>query len=387
MLTKMAVENYRSIRRLVIPLGRLNVIVGPNGSGKSNLYRALRLLASAADDGMVARLASEGGMASTTFAGPGSATRGMREGTQPVQGTARREPVRLRLGFAGTELGYSIALGYPPPGATAFAFDPEIKSEAIWAGEVWRNASTLVSRERGLLRVRQKKGWKVVSNRLEAFESVFSQPPDEESAPEVLHLRESIRRWRFYDHFRTDLDAPARRAQVGTLTPVLAHDGRDLAAAIQTILEIGDAAGLQQTVDDAFPGGRLNVAVNEDGRFALLFTQHGLLRALGAPELSDGTLRYFLLMAALLTPRPPALMVLDEPEASLHPDLLPALGRLIIRASRDSQMWIVTHSARLIAALEKDPDCNSIVLDKQLGATVLVGQRLLDEPSWHWPDD
>jgi len=47
--------------------------------------------------------------------------------------------------------------------------------------------------------------------------------------------------------------------------------------------------------------------------------QHGLLRPFRAGELSDGTLRYLLLVAALLSPRPPSLMVLNEPETSLHP--------------------------------------------------------------------
>ena len=62
--------------------------------------------------------------------------------------------------------------------------------------------------------------------------------------------------------------------------------------------------------------------------------QHGLLRPLLASELSDGTLRYLLLIAALLSPRPPALMILNEPETSLHPDLLPSLARLIVQASK-----------------------------------------------------
>jgi predicted ATPase len=63
---------------------------------------------------------------------------------------------------------------------------------------------------------------------------------DPRNAPEMLTLRESIRAWRFYDHFRTDVDAPARSPQIGTHTPVLGNDGADLAAAIQTICEIGD---------------------------------------------------------------------------------------------------------------------------------------------------
>ena len=67
--------------------------------------------------------------------------------------------------------------------------------------------------------------------------------------------------------------------------------------------------------------------------------QHGLLRPLKAAELSDGTLRYLLWVAALLTPRPPGLLVLNEPETSLHPDLLPALARLIAHAASDRRSW------------------------------------------------
>lgn len=91
-------------------------------------------------------------------------------------------------------------------------------------------------------------------------------------------------------------------------------------------------------------------------------------------------------MAALLTPRPPSLLVLNEPETSLHPDLLPALGRLIVRASRETQVWVVSHAPRLVATLEGEGDCNSIALNKDLGETVILGQGLLDAPPWQWAD-
>lgn len=58
--------------------------------------------------------------------------------------------------------------------------------------------------------------------------------------------------WRFYDHFRTDRYSPARQLQIGTRTPILSHDGHDLASAIQTIREIGNVEALQHAVDDAF---------------------------------------------------------------------------------------------------------------------------------------
>ena len=195
-----------------------------------------------------------------------------------------------------------------------------------------------------------------------------------------------MRSWRFYDHFRIDTDAPARQTQIGTRTLVLHHDGRDLAAAWQTIREIGDREMLDEAVSDAFPGARVDIQVQPGGLFSLRFHQEGLLRPLSASELSDGTLRYLLLTAALSTPRPPDLMVLNEPESSLHPDLTPALGRLIRKAARNSQVWVISHSTRLAATLEEDPDCNTLVLDKVFSETTLVGQGMLDRPAWHWAD-
>ena len=143
---------------------------------------------------------------------------------------------------------------------------------------------------------------------------------------------------------------------------------------------------LDEAIADAFPGSSLDIMVQQDTRFSIEFHQHGLLRPLSGAELSDGTLRYLLWVAALLTPRPPLLMVLNEPETSLHPDLLPALARLIIRTSENTQVWVVTHSNRLIAALNECPDCRSIQLEKNFGQTQLMGQALIDEPLWSWSD-
>ena len=166
-------------------------------------------------------------------------------------------------------------------------------------------------------------------------------------APEIFALRDRVRGWRFYDHFRTDSEAPARLSQIGTRTPVLSNDGRDVAAAIQTIYEIGDSEAVAAAVKDAFPGSRLRVA-SSGGRFTLRMEQRGLLRPLDAAKLSDGTLRYILWIAVLLTPRPPELMVLNEPETSLHPDLLAPLRRLIGRAARETQVVVVAHEPQLV---------------------------------------
>jgi predicted ATPase len=385
LLTTLAVANYRSLRDLIVPLARLNVVTGPNGSGKSNLYRALRLLADASRGRLVPSLAREGGLQSTLWAGPETVGRAVKRGEHAVQGTRRKEPVSLRLGFAGDEFGYAIDLGLPTPSSSAFALDPEIKRECVWNGPFLRPAALLVDRRGPLVRTRRDDGeWDTVSQHLSAFDSMMSQLADPRNAPEVLSLRERIRSWRFYDHFRTDLEAPARLPQVGTHTPVLGDDGADLAAALQTIREIGDPEALDEAVADAFPGCSVSVAAN-GGRLEVAMAQHGLLRPLQAGELSDGTLRYLLWIAALLTPRPPELLVLNEPETSLHPDLLPALARLIGRAAARAQIVVVSHASRLIAALEEQPDCNRVMLEKAFGETRIAADTGLDAPAWHWP--
>ncbi len=386
MINTLAIGNYRSLLNLVVPLENLNVITGSNASGKSNLYRALRLLAETAQGGVVNALAKEGGLDSTFWAGPEKITERMRKGYVPVQGGPRKKAVRLRLGFSGIDFGYSISLGLPIPSHSAFAFDPEIKRESIWAGSTFRPASLLIDRDSGLIRIRSGRKWEILRSHANNFESIFSQAGDPGRTPEVIKLREEIRGWRFYDHFRTDADAPARIPQLGTRTPVLHHDGRDLAAAIQTIIEIGDVEALNNAISDAFPGTHIGISKHSDGRFSVELHQEGLLRPLSGLELSDGTLRYILWVAALLTPRPPQLMVLNEPETSLHPDLLPALARLISKAAESTQVWVVSHADKLIRELEKAEDCNSIRLNKILGQTVITDQDEFDQPLWHWPD-
>jgi predicted ATPase len=385
MLTTLAIANYRSLRELIVPLGPLNVITGPNGSGKSNLYRALRLLALTARGGVIPSLAREGGLRSTLWAGPERFSRAVLAGDAPVQGTVRKDAVSLRLGFAGDAFGYAIDLGLPVPSASQFSLDPVIKRECIWSGPLLRPSALLVDRQGPMIRIRDEGGeWSTLAHSVASFDSMMSEFADPRSAPEMISVREQIRSWRFYDHFRTDELAPARQVQIGTHSSVLADDGANLAAALQTIREIGAGEALDTAVADAFPGARVEI-VNHDGRFEVALRQEGLLRSLRGAELSDGTLRYLLLAAALLSPRPPELLVLDEPETSLHPDLLPSLARLIARASQHSQVLVVSHATRLVAALEREAGSQSIVLERKLGATALADADALVVPPWKWP--
>jgi predicted ATPase len=392
MLHTLAIHGYRSLREVALKIGSLNLITGPNGSGKSNIYRSIRLLASAAEGELIRALAKEGGLQSTLWAGPENISREMEQGNVPIQGTKRKNPISLKLGFSADDFTYTVDLGLPiyDPNvnneqASAFRFDPTIKRECLWTGPTMKPKALIVDRKGQNITCRDSDGqWQEVNLQLPGQLSMMTEYADPFHAPELVLLRNTIRSWRFYDHFRTDSESPARRTEVGTFTPSLRADGSDLAAALQTILEIGDSETLHRSVQDAFPGTQLFIQ-SVGNHLQLQLQQTGMLRCLNASELSDGTLRFLLLVAALLTPRPPELMVLNEPETSLHPDLLPALGRLIEHYAENQQIIVVTHARPLVEQLMGLQDCQHYELVKRFGQTEVQGMGILDRPDWKWP--
>jgi predicted ATPase len=379
MLHTVAIRGYRSMREVVVPLTGLTIVTGANGTGKSSVYRALKLLADCGRGEVIGSLAREGGLESVLWAGPESTSGARRTGT--TQGTTRTRPVALELGFASDDFGYLIDLGLPQfagPGSF-FARDPEIKREMVFAGPRLRPSATLVRRGSDYAEVADDsgRGFTELTRALPTYRSVLA----EYSLPELAAVRDRLRDWRFYDGFRVDADAPARRPRIGTRTPVLSDDGGDLAAAVQTIVEAG-FDDLPKAVADAFDGAEVSVAVH-DGLFELQLHQRGMLRPLRAAELSDGTLRFLLWGAALLSPRPPSLMVLNEPETSLHPDLAAPLAAMIRAAAAGTQVVVVTHSRTMREQLDTD-DCSEIELFKEWGETRVTDQTMLTAPPWDW---
>ncbi|MFY9919763.1 MAG: AAA family ATPase [Mycobacterium sp.] len=381
MLHTIAIRGYRSLREVVLPLGRLTVVTGANGTGKSSLYRALRLLSDCGHGEVIGSLAREGGLDSVLWAGPEQLGGARRTGR--IEGTTRTRPVALELGFSSDDFGYLVDLGLPQfagPGSL-FARDPEIKREAVFAGPRMRPSATLVQRGRDYAEVASEsgRGFTELTRALPAFRSVLAEYAG--GLPELAAVRDRLRGWRFYDGFRVDAAAPARQPRVGTRTPVLSDDGGDLAAAVQTIVEAG-FEDLERAVADAFDGATLSIAVT-DGLFDLQLRQRGMLRPLRAAELSDGTLRFLLWGAALLSPSPPSLMVLNEPETSLHPDLVAPLAAMIAAAARTTQVVIVTHS-RILREHLAAADASELELCKEWGETRIVGQTTLSAPPWDW---
>ncbi|WP_431710194.1 AAA family ATPase [Glutamicibacter uratoxydans] len=389
MLQTLAISGYRSVRDLVMPLAGLTVVTGANGVGKSNVYRALKLISELGRDGAISTLAREGGLGSATWAGPEAGTRARGNGERrSAQGTVRREAVALKLGFATDDYGYTVDLGLPRPDLdprdpSMFGLDPIIKTESIFHGALLRPSTTMVKRSGPLVQVRAQSTLDDVGLRLADWESVLSML-DATTAPEAGMLRRELTAWRFYDALRTDAQSPARSEQIGTRTPVLASDGSDVAAAIRTIHEQSDPQPFHEAIAAAFDGARVQVRADEHGRFGLLLQQPGLLRPLSAAELSDGTLRYILLATALLSVHPAPLLVLNEPENSLHPQLLEPLGALIAEASERSQIVVVSHAKALVDSLTQHGALRHELL-KDGGETVIDEQGIFDRPAWAWP--
>jgi predicted ATPase len=391
MISHLAIEGYRSLREVIIWLEQLNVVSGPNGSGKSSLYKALRLMADIGLGQIARTIALEGGFDSVRWAGlDGVLPRRQNNDDNDdndddsfrPQGTVRKNPISLKLGCAGDGLGYAIDLGLPFQETSMFARDAIIKVEALWYGQRLTPKGLIAERRGAALRVKdQNDKWPPEWERIDAADSFLAQHVKATPHRDVDYFRKRLGNWRFYDHFRVDREAPARQPQVGVRTHVLSDDGSDVAAALQTILEFGDSVGLMRAVGDAFEGSRLSVR-DTGGGFVVNLAQRGLMRPLEVGELSDGTLRYLMLCAALLSPRPPELLILNEPESSLSPTLIAPLGRLIKAASRESQIIVVTHSQILSDMLAKE-DANMISLEKRDGQTVVAGEDL--RPAWKWP--
>jgi predicted ATPase len=159
----------------------------------------------------------------------------------------------------------------------------------------------------------------------------------------------------------------------------LANDGSDLAAAIATIQEIGDNKAVDESVADAFPGSEVQVAND---------ATHAATWDLARPGCS-GIVRWHVAVFAVDCCASDAQTEhsWDAGWFQVHsiPDLLPALGRLIVRAAESTQVVVVTHAEKLIAQLAEIESCNSIQLEKKFGETSVLGTTAVNRLSWQWP--
>lgn len=371
MIDEVEIAGYRSIRRLRFRLRRVNVITGPNGVGKSNLYRALHLLAGAAQGGLPQALAEEGGLDNALWAGR-------------RQKGLDLEPC-LTMKLLSKEFCYELQIGKQPDwesSTTLFAGDPRVQEEYVWHGIPRRPSTTFFSRNpNGVWGIGADGEKRHFINQLDELAPVLMQLQEPHLYPELSHVAGILRRWRFYHHFDTGPASPLRQPQPGVRTLVLDHQGRTLGAALASIA--GDpppgTPDVHELVSKALGGAELNVDACL-GRFYITLQMPGMKRPLTAQEFSDGSLRFLCLTAALLSPLPAPMLVLNEPETSLHPDLMEPLAELIAHASTRSQVWVITHSTALrdaVARRIRSAELKIMEMEKVDGETRIVGQGVI----------
>jgi predicted ATPase len=353
------VEGYRSLRSLRVDTGPLTVLVGDNGVGKSNLFRALDLIAAAGEGSLCRRLASEGGLKSVVWAGS-------------EQSPATSMNIRLSARFEN--LAYRIEIAPPESGDTALEHEPVVRDEHLYRiGQ--RGTTQVLRREGSSIWLRDANGQRHDFRReLLPSETAISSFRDSGLYPELAYLRHLFMEWRFYPGFRMGESAPARLPSLAVSAPALSADGGDLAAMLATHARFGSRPNpIDAAMSDAFPGSSLDVTT-QDGRASFTLKLADLDRPLSPHEISEGTLQYLCLAAALTGYRPPRLIALNEPESGLHPRLLGPLARLITRAAAQSQIMVVTHSVQLAEEVSRAAGVQATLVVKEHGATILAHQ-------------
>lgn len=369
MLSDFVIRNYRSVKDVWLKMQPITVIVGPNGSGKSNLYRALHLVASTANGQFARALGEEGGMQSALWCG--------------AYGLKDKQQVSLSVKVG--DLQYDLSCGVPGPRRQPGLFenDPEIRRERIF---VFKNGQKSRVLDRGLAEIvaRDASGRTTdYTMRVGRNESILTGLREPHRYPEISALRQEFLNWRFYHDFRTDRESPLRKPQLPVATAIMAHDGSDFISALGTILEYGDAGAFKQSLNEAFPGATIDIASGSAGlRLYMQFPEFE--RPFDAAELSDGTLQYLCLLTAFFSLTPPSVLAINEPETSIHSSLLDALAKLVVRTSKQSQIWITTHSTELADYILEYSGYSPIELQKVEGETRLIGVKLGDYGD---PDD
>jgi predicted ATPase len=272
---------------------------------------------------------------------------------------------------------YEIDIGLPIPTAAAFPLEPQVKEETLLFHRKRRPVSILERRGPRAVATDEQGRKQSLGANLLASETALGAIQDPARFPDVDVVRRTMLDWKFYHDFRSDRGSPLRQPCLAVTTPTLASDGSDLAALFATLVHIReDTVDLDRAIDDAFPGASLDVPTpGRTAGFGLNLPEYPK-RVFEASELSDGTLRYLALAGALLGYRLPAFVALNEPESSLHPELLDPLARMIVRAARRTQVWVVTHSERLVAALKNHGNIRPHTVIKRNGETWIEGLNL-----------
>lgn len=355
-----------------ISLEPLNVLIGPNASGKSNLIEALTLLAAAPRD-LLKPIREGGGITEWLWKGRGPAALATLQtiSADEISHSLALSAVRQRTEIVAERL-ESLSpekLFYDFRNGTG-----TIQSRTFVSTTFKGKASTSVSlSERSLSR-----------EDISIDQSVLSQRRDPDVYPELTRVADQFGSMRFFREWNFGRSGVLRRPQpVDLPDEFLLEDGSNLGLVLNDLqnrrstkkLILDNLRLFYERVEDITTktqGGTIQIFLHEEG----LGDQ-----PIPAYRLSDGTLHFLCLLTILLHPEPPQLICIEEPELGLHPDVLPALAKLLIDASQRTQLIVTTHSEALVSALSETPEAVVVCERGDEGTTL---RRLEPEKLKEW---
>lgn len=367
LLKSITLEGFLSFgpKAVTIPLTSLNVLIGPNGSGKSNLVEALSVLRAVPKD-LPLPIRQGGGVKDWLW----------REGSAGAD-AARLEVLLFEGQVATPAVRYRLVFG--AEGGSFTVLDERVENESPEEGGL---AHFYFGYENGrpILNARHERR-ELQRADIDPTQSILSQRRDPEAYPELTRLADLLRRILIYRNWQFGPDSSVRRScRADVRTDPLSESLDNLPARLAVLL--GRPAVKRRLIEllhELAPGFDDLVVVPEGGALQLYLTEGN--RSVPAHRLSDGTLRYLCLLAILLDPDPPPLVVIEEPELGLHPDILPTLRDLMVAASEKTQLIVTTHSTQMVDAMTDHAD-SVLVCEKTDGPTVMT--RLTQEEVDRW---
>lgn len=327
--SRLQVSGYRRLRDLDIQLAPFNVLIGANGVGKTSVLEVMSLLAASAAGRLDEAVRSAGGLSRLI-------TLGHRDPLLiRLDRHEARATMHYELQLAPALLGYSIELEQ----LTQHQGDKAPFQHLDSRGSDIRYYEMTV---KNLVRPT----W-----RHNPCETSLSQ------VPKQLHPAERFREGLASLAQFHSLDVSPRAAvrQPQPLQPVFlpGGNGEYLASCLHYLQETKPDCfeAIEDSLSAAFPRfERLDVPVVA-GQLSITWKERALQQPLYAQQLSDGALRFLWLVTLLQSPELPAVTLIDEPEVSLHPQMLRLLADVMREASTRTQLIVATHSDRLVSFL------------------------------------
>ena len=363
MIEELEVKGFRSLREVRWKPGRLNVLIGPNGSGKSNLLHALSLLQSAAEGELPREILKLGGIGPLLWDGQASSL-SWHLLTHPLDGPLFTYDLKL------------VQLG----STSSYRVEEERLTEED--DDLQFHRSLRRSLHKVYINDGEDPTWDVDSEDLQEDQPLLFSLGTPFGGRPHHRFRKGLRQWMVYHDMRVDREALIRQAAVARFEKQIAADGQNLIPVLHT-LYTGDRT-FKKSLDAAMRAAfgtdyeELVFPPAADQRIQLRLRWRSLKTEQSAANLSDGTLRFLLLIAILANPEPGDLIAIDEPETGLHPNMLPIIAELATEASERTQVILTTHSPQFLDAFTGEPPTTTVAewVDGETKLSVLDGEEL-----------